>query len=328
MKKSCITILLGIALFTASCKKEMEQTVLTPTSDSAMVLAAAAVEPAYNVKTIAGVFTPANSDPHLLDGKGPVAKFYKPHGITVAGDGSIYVADFLNNAIRKITIQNNVYTIALPYSQTLSGQLPEAVTIATDGTLYVVSTSYGVRIYNNSKGIDISSRIGNSDSNLDIEKDSKGVMWFVNDNSLCKITRINIQRNVVNFSGVLAANETLRAIGVGPSNVKYVSTATQLFKVDASGKITKLFPSYKFTFISGITVTKDGSTLYIADGNAVKMIKNNNITTIAKPLSNNDGRDGVGLLADVVAANLALSNTEKALFVSDTRNTIRKIILP
>ena len=49
------------------------------------------------VSTIAGISTPG-----FVDGAGGVARFYDPAGITVDVDGAIYVADFLNNAIRKI----------------------------------------------------------------------------------------------------------------------------------------------------------------------------------------------------------------------------------
>jgi len=49
------------------------------------------------VSTIAGISTPG-----FVDGAGGVARFNYPSGITVDADGAIYVADFLNNAIRKI----------------------------------------------------------------------------------------------------------------------------------------------------------------------------------------------------------------------------------
>jgi streptogramin lyase len=237
------------------------------------------------------------------------------------------VADFFNQAIRKISIQNKVTTIPVPYSGN-TGIFPEEVCLAVDGTFYIANTAYGITVFNNKKGINFYSRIRNADSNLDMEGDSKGVFWFVNDNSLGRISGINIQRNVVNFSAYLAPNETLRGLGIGPNGVKYVSTATQLFKVTSTGEITKLYKDYKFIFISGITVTKDGSTIYIADGNAVKKIYQDQITTIANPLPVSDGRDGIGLNADVRSANVALANSEKALFVSDTRNIIRKITLP
>jgi hypothetical protein len=49
------------------------------------------------VSTIAGISTPG-----FVDGAGGVARFYDPAGITVDADGTIYVADYLNNCIRKV----------------------------------------------------------------------------------------------------------------------------------------------------------------------------------------------------------------------------------
>lgn len=329
MKKTLLITACCVSILTTACKKE------TPISEKENVLALSnsndlasdMVQP-FTVRTVAGIFESTSAEPHLVNGPALTAKFWKPHGITVAGDGNIYVADFFNNAIRKITIQNNVYTSPLSYNtHTGGGLLPEAVGVGADGTLYIVSTGYGIRIYNKDKGIDVYDRISNSDSNLDIERDSKGVMWFVGNYSLGKITGISIQRNIVNFSAYLDTNEHLRGIGLGPNGVKYVSTATKLFKVTSDGKITRLYSNQVFTFISGIAVTKDGNTLYIVDGNAIRKITNNNIITIVRPSNQADGRDGVGFNADVVAANLALANSEKFLFVSDIRNTIRKISL-
>jgi DNA-binding beta-propeller fold protein YncE len=329
MKKIYLSILTAICLCVLSCQKDAKPILKNEAEVTNSVSASAVAEFApYTVRTVAGIFEQTSTAPHLVNGPSLQAKFWKPHGITVNGDGNLYVADFFNNAIRKITIDNKVYTAPLSYNTHTGGALnPEAVGVAADGTLYIVSTAYGIRIYNKDKGIDIYSRIGNADSNLDIEKESNGTMWFVNDNSLGKIKGVTIQRNVVNFSDSLDQYETLRGIGIGPNGVKYVSTASKLFKVTQDGKIKRLFPSTKFIFISGITVTKDGSTLYIADNQSIKKIHQNTITTITRPLSQADGRDGVGLEADVVAANLALANSEKFLYVTDIRNTIRKISL-
>lgn len=45
------------------------------------------------------------------DGNGTAAMFYMPHGLTVGGDGNIYVAD-QNNCIRRVTPQGEVTTFA------------------------------------------------------------------------------------------------------------------------------------------------------------------------------------------------------------------------
>ncbi len=46
------------------------------------------------------------------DGLGPAARFYKPFGITVDSQGTLYIADAGNSAIRKVTPFGQVTTIA------------------------------------------------------------------------------------------------------------------------------------------------------------------------------------------------------------------------
>lgn len=51
-------------------------------------------------------------NPGFADGTGKDAKFNKPYGVVVAGDGSILVADRNNNRIRKVALDGTVTTVA------------------------------------------------------------------------------------------------------------------------------------------------------------------------------------------------------------------------
>lgn len=93
--------------------------------------------------TAAGVTTTLAGLPGTYgysDGSGTAALFRTPYGITAANDGTVYLADTGNKAIRKITSAGVVTTVSLTDS---SGKVtglnaPYGVAVGTDGTLYVV----------------------------------------------------------------------------------------------------------------------------------------------------------------------------------------------
>ena len=57
------------------------------------------ITPAGVVTTLVG----AANESGFSDGRGPFARFYAPYGVAVDGDGNVYVADYANHAIRKVT---------------------------------------------------------------------------------------------------------------------------------------------------------------------------------------------------------------------------------
>lgn len=66
------------------------------------------ITPAGDVTTLAGLAGGPGSD----DGTGTAARFRNTSGITVDGNGTVYVTDHGNNTIRKITPAGNVTTLA------------------------------------------------------------------------------------------------------------------------------------------------------------------------------------------------------------------------
>ncbi|NEU08633.1 hypothetical protein GZH53_09950 [Flavihumibacter sp. R14] len=84
------------------------------------------------------VSTLAGSEQGFEDGTGGNAKFYHPHDLTTAPDGSLYIADSWNNSIRRISTEGVVSTIARDFS------FPEGITFH-DGHLFV--SDYTHRIF-------------------------------------------------------------------------------------------------------------------------------------------------------------------------------------
>jgi sugar lactone lactonase YvrE len=63
----------------------------------------------YTFTTLAGS---AEAGPGAIDGAGSAARFYQPSGVAVDSAGNVYVADFRNSTIRKVTPGGVVTTLA------------------------------------------------------------------------------------------------------------------------------------------------------------------------------------------------------------------------
>jgi sugar lactone lactonase YvrE len=114
-------------------------------------LSASATAPSPNVGAKAGGTTliAGNGEPGNVDGPGDQARFNVPYDVASAPDGTLYVADSENNAIRKITPDGVVSTFAgsgTPGFADGTGKAaqlnaPSGVTVRADGSLVV--SDYG-----------------------------------------------------------------------------------------------------------------------------------------------------------------------------------------
>ncbi|GGY38368.1 NHL repeat-containing protein [Pseudoduganella albidiflava] len=96
------------------------------------------IAPDGTVTTVAG-----SGQPGLLDGPGTAASFDTPGGIAVARDGTLFVADTGNHAVRRIDAAGTVSTVAVPAEGERRSPLRRPVGIAAtrDGYLYVTAGS-------------------------------------------------------------------------------------------------------------------------------------------------------------------------------------------
>ncbi len=83
------------------------------------------ISPDAVVTTLAGRANGYVPAPGSEDGAGSAARFHRPNGVAVDGAGDVYVADYANHTIRKITPEGVVNTVA--------GQAPESGNVDATG---------------------------------------------------------------------------------------------------------------------------------------------------------------------------------------------------
>jgi sugar lactone lactonase YvrE len=109
----------------------------------------------HKVRTITAegnVSTLAGSDQGYTDGKGDAAKFFGPISIARAANGTLYIADYYNQKIRRVATDGTVVTLAGSepgYIDATGANAkflnPASVTMATDGNLYVTDGNSRIR---------------------------------------------------------------------------------------------------------------------------------------------------------------------------------------
>ncbi len=91
------------------------------------------------------VTTLAGSNYDYGDGRGPCARFRRPLGLDVDGEGTVYVADTGNNAIRRITPDGAVETVAGQppggdadgRGPSVGSRWPSGIVVDAEGSLWV-----------------------------------------------------------------------------------------------------------------------------------------------------------------------------------------------
>jgi len=98
------------------------------------------IAPDGTVTTLAG-----NGKPGMLDGALPDAGFDTPSALAVSRDGTLYVADTGNHAVRRIKPDGVVDTVAMPLEGERRPALrrPVGLAVTRDGYLYIAASSGG-----------------------------------------------------------------------------------------------------------------------------------------------------------------------------------------
>ncbi|MEX2416323.1 MAG: stalk domain-containing protein, partial [Paenibacillaceae bacterium] len=247
------------------------------------------IDSAGNVTTIAG--NPEGLQ-GFADGKGQLALFNQPSDVVVASNGTLYVTDTLNHAIRSITAQGVVAT--------LNAESIRSVEIF-DGV---------VELAGDFKDGKLSEALFNEPTGLAL--DAKGNL-YVSDTGNQLIRYIDLAAGTV--STVAGGTEA-------------VLTETSLYA--EADFINGVAAEAKFNFPKGLALSSEGG-LYIADSqnNAIRYLFNNRVITVAGDglgtFGDQNGTERRSMLNN--PTDVAVNSTGD-LFIADSyNNKIKKVSL-
>ena len=229
------------------------------------------------VTTLAGKGTQG-----FADGAGSAAVFWGPEGVAVAADGTVYVADTLNQRIRKVSATGVVTTLA--------GDAPEPD----------IDDTKAAGAYKDGKGA-----AARFDEPSGIAVAADGVV-YVADAANHRIRAIAVDGTVTTLAGSGVGNFAdgkgnaasffgPRALALGTGGVLYVADTGnhRIRQVTADGTVTTVAGKGTAGIANGIAaeatfnaprgVAVDGGTVFVVDseGHTLRQVANGQVTTLA-----------------------------------------------
>lgn len=318
-------------------------------------------------KIVAGVVTTLAGSAGVsgtADGNGAAARFTFPVGIGVALDGTIYVADTNNHAIRKITPDGSVTTLAgvkraLGYNDGFGTQAsfryPFDLAVAPDGTIYVADTSNELirkvtpegrvtTVAGAAQTTGTTDGTGNAarfDHPWGIAVDGSGNV-YVADAENEMIRKIRPDGTVSTLAGFAARFVHPNDVAVDAAgNVLVADRDNEAIRIVSPAGVTTTFagsmPEYgngdgpgslaRFFFPDSVASDSLGN-IYVADGNHTirKITPQGVVTTFAGQAGQRGSADGTGSVARFYNPSGVAVDANDNVYVADTNNhTIRKI---
>jgi len=264
------------------------------------------ITPAGVVTTLAG-----GNGPGSADGPGTTAQFHEPRGIAVDSAGTVYVADYENNTVRKVTSAGVVTTLA--------GKVDTLGTTDGQGTAARFMSLNGIAL------------------------DSTGNIYVADagTNAIRKITPSGL---VTTFAGGGTTGQfgEPRGVAVDASGNVYVAdyTAHVIYKITAAGAVSKLAGTAPtagaadgstttalFNAPSGLALDS-ANNLYVGDtsNNTIRKISSTGtVATLAGLAGRSSSVDGKGTAARFEEPFSVATDGTYVYVADSTDHSIRKI---
>jgi gliding motility-associated-like protein len=253
------------------------------------------------------------------NGTGTAATFNNPQGLIVDASGNVYVADATNNAIRKITPEGLVTTIAGDGSAGHADGLgiyasfngPRDIKADNYGNLYVADAGNHTIRKISPTGI-VTTLAGNNTAGYADGTGSAAIFY----------SPVNLAVDATgNVFVIDQGNNRIRKISPTGIVTTFAGSGTAEF-VDGAGVAAG------FSNPNGITIDKAGN-LYIADQNnhSIRKVTPAGLVSTLAGNGNPASVDGVGLSANFNYPSSIASDAQGNLFITENyyANTIRKI---
>jgi sugar lactone lactonase YvrE len=271
-------------------------------------------------------------------GPANVAQLHLPAGIAVDGGGNLYIADSANNAIRKITTDGVIHTIAGlgPLAPGFSGDTGPATAANLNGPLDVT--------------LDSSSNVYVADTNnANVRKiTSDGNIATIAGTTAIKSNVLTIAFGYAGDGGAATSAELAGPAGVAIDSTGNLYIATyadnRIRKIGTNGNISTFAGNSGYGFAGdggpavnaqlaaprGICVDSSGN-IYLADrwNNRIRKIANGTLSTIAgNGLANFGGDNGAATSAQMSApAGVAIDKAGN-VYISDFLNNRVRMVSP
>jgi sugar lactone lactonase YvrE len=311
------------------------------------------------VSTLAG-----GSGMGSADGTGAAAKFAEPRGIALDSGGNLYVADYMNDTIRKLTPAGVVTTIAGAAGTPgfVNGQASAArfkavnsIAIDTTGNLYVADTGNRAIRKISSSGVVTTFADGSNGQFGEprgVAVDAAGNV-YVSDYTAHVIYRVTTAGAISKLAGTAplagSTDGTTGALFNAPSGIA-VDSANNVYVADtANSTIRKVSSGGAVTTLAGLAgrsasvdgkgaaarfedpyaVATDGTYVYVADPTdhtVRKVAADGTTTTLAGAAGTFGSTDGTGSAARFNEPRGIAADSTGTVYIADTGNsTIRKI---
>lgn len=270
------------------------------------------------VSTFAGAKD--STGPSLLDGTGTDARFSSPRGLAVDGDGNLFVADYWNHSIRKITPAGVVTTLAGDYlnfgSRDGTGKAARffyPIAVALDSTGNVLVVDEGNRLIRKVTPQGVVTTIAGS-AGQGGSADGLGSaarFYYPGGIAVDSLDNIFVADSL---------NHTIRKITPAGMVSTFAGKAETQGGVDGIGGIAR------FNRPVGLTVDADDN-LYVTDsfGQIIrKVTSNGTVSTLAGKYADGDASDGIGKNAGFFNPTGVSVDENGTLFVVESVNhTVR-----